>query len=187
GCAYGDDIAVSPSSLPRELAGVGGPAVLFPLLQRAQTEPALCWTLRLIDRVVRGGGPSSVAYMQVGGGYHILAGLLRSRRPLLGPEAVRACFEMAVDRAAGAEEQEEEESENREGAGGADPGVDGQRQRQQQQRSRATGRRLCPFVLLTDPYALKHLVMNHQIWGLEDRGLMLDMLQLVHSLVSPHN
>ncbi|CAN0436171.1 unnamed protein product, partial [Ectocarpus fasciculatus] len=51
----------------------------------------------------------------------------------------------------------------------------------------AARRSLSPFVLLTEPYALKHVVLNHQIWGLEDRGLMLGVLQLVHSLVSPHN
>lgn len=267
-CAYGVDVAVSPSSLPRELAGVGGPAILFPLLQRAQTEPALCWTLRLISRAVRGGGASSVGYMQVGGGYLILAGLLRSRRALLGLETVRACFDMAVDRAydgggsrdeggveaegggggdgdsssngsgsgeedlpwGGAdnglgdpskaaearrregawgweediafmprgevnallrragldekgEEKEEEEEEQEEGAGEHNEGGGGGGERGH----RETPRRLCPFVLLTDPYALKHVVMNHQVWGLDDRGLMMNMLQLVHSLVSPHN
>lgn len=253
-CTYGNDMAVAPSSLPRELAGMGGPSVLFPLLQRAQTEPALCWTLRLINRVVRGGGASSVGYMQVGGGYSIIAGLLRSRRALLGRDTVRVCFEMAVDRAydgsgdaraagggggleggggggdagddAGngsedvpwggddlglgdASEAEEEKRQasawdweediafmprdevnallrrvgivaNSEERGGKKVGVDGPEHQESQ-------RRLCPFVLLTDPYALKYVVMNHQVWGLGDRGLMLIMLQMVHSLVSPHN
>ncbi|CAM9744711.1 unnamed protein product, partial [Choristocarpus tenellus] len=44
-----------------------------------------------------------------------------------------------------------------------------------------------PFVLLTDPYALKHLIMNHQVWGLGDRRLMIEILRLLHRLVSPHN
>lgn len=272
-CAYGVDVAVAPSSLPRELVGAGGPAVLFPLLQRAQTEPALCWTLRLISRAVRGGGASSLGYMQVGGGYLVLAGLLRSRRALLGPETVRACFDMAVDRAydggggdrAGVGQHEGDPAAEGGGGGdggggdddgggggggdgvdedlpwgGADTGLgDPSRAAEEERRQSAWGweediafmprdevkallvtaglaeksedqegsgeqqkvegggdhrhrdatrpRRLCPFVLLTDPYALKHVVMNHQIWGLEDRGLMLNMLQLVHSLVSPHN
>ena len=259
-CAYGVDVAVAPSSLPRELAGVGGPAVLFPLLQRAQTEPALCWTLRLISRAVRGGGASSVGYMHVGGGYLILAGLLRSRRALLGLETVRACFDMAVDRAYDGGDGKDAGGAEAEGVGGGGGGNDdgsgsvdedlpwggadkgladpsraaeerrrvsawgweediafmprgevdallrraglaendgeqegtGERQEEEEvgggeHRHGETRRRLCPFVLLTDPYALKHVVMNHQVWGLEDRGLMLNMLQLVHSLVSPHN
>lgn len=249
GCAYGDDIAVAPSSLPRELAGVGGPAVLFPLLQRAQTEAALCWTLRLIARVVRGGGASSVGYMQIGGGYLVLAGLLRSRRALLGSDTVRACFEMAVDRAyhggddganAGKEGGPVDDDNDQDGGdggsgagnedlpwGGADTGLGDDPSKAVEDSHRANGwgweednafmprdemsallrkagmeeeeeghkagqegvarRSLSPFVLLTEPYALKHVVLNHQIWGLEDRGLMLDVLQLVHSLVSPHN
>lgn len=257
GCAYGNGMAVTPSSLPRELSGMGGPSVLFPLLQRAQTEPALCWTLRLINRAVRGGGASSVGYMQVGGGYSILAGLLRSRRALLGRDTVRACFEMAVDRAydgsgdARAEGDEGGLESGGAGGGGGDAGdnagnrgqdvpwggpsrglgnapkagegkrqvsawgweediafmprdevnvlfrrvgVDGESEEQEQQKvgvggreHQETRRRLCPFVLLTDPYALKLVVMNHQVWGLKDRGLMMIMLQMVHSLVSPHN
>lgn len=251
-CAYGNDMAVAPSSLPRELAGMGGPSVLFPLLQRAQTEPALCWTLRLINRVVRGGGASSVGYMQVGGGYSILAGLLRSRRALLGRATVRACFEMAVDRAydSSGDARAGGNLSDLEGGGGGDDGgdagngsedvpwvgadrglgdasnpeekrqasgwgweediafmphdevnalmrrvgVDGMSVEQEKEKVGVSGqehqqtrRRLCPFVLLTDPYALKHIVMNHQVWGLENRGLMLITLQMVHSLVSPHN
>lgn len=98
-CSYGTGIAVSPSSFPRALAGAGGPAMLFPLLQRAQTEAAICATLRVIGLVVKGGGASSAAYMQTGGGYLVMAGLLRCRRNILGPETARVCFEMAVDRA----------------------------------------------------------------------------------------
>lgn len=263
-CAYGDGIGVAPSGLPRELTGMGGPAVLFPLLQRAQTEAALCWTLGLIRRVVRGGGASSIAYMQTGGGYLILAGLLRSRRALLGPGTVRECFEMAVDRAyeddpdtAGAEDndgvdangnslagvdedgrQVEDDSGTSGGSGssggggrdeaqpwgGADPGIFDERKAEEKRAAAAWGwekdltfmsradivallrkagisgrdesaggsagdedesavevdggkaaggkgstrehgrtRRLCPFVLLTDPYALKYLLMNHQV------------------------
>lgn len=234
-CAYGNSIGVAPSSLPRELNGVGGPAVLFPLLQRAQTEPALCWTIRLIRRAVRGGGAPSLAYMQTGGGYIVLAGLLRSRRELLGPDTVRACFEMAVDRAHGDsgvaagttggpnarglefddDGDEEDGGDGGGGAavrgedlpwGGADKGLGeveiGAEDRRadawgweqdvafvprkemdalfrkagveeewlEEDRSEGAGgsagraqRRLSPFVLLTDPYALKNVVMNHQV------------------------
>ena len=249
-CAYGDRIGVSPSSLPRELNGVGGPSVLFPLLQRAQTEPALCWTIRLIRRAVRGGGAPSLAYMQTGGGYIVLAGLLRSRRELLGPDTVRACFEMAVDRAHGGsggggggdatgnpdsrgvgfEGDDKGGDGDGGGAGGGESGVGGEDQPwggadkgrgeeemgAEERRADAWGweqdvafipreemgalfrkagveeevggeregshgggvagggggcaggreggrQRLSPFVLLTDPYALKNVVMNHQV------------------------
>lgn len=254
-CAYGDGIGVAPSSLPRELTGVGGPAVLFPLLQRAQTEPALCWTLRLIRTVVRGGGAPSLAYMQTGGGYLVLAGLLRNRRALLGSDTVRACFEMAIDRAyaddgcdaavggsssrrpstgysvtgddgggsgggnrdedqpwgspdgdagghgeatregeggegkrarvwdweneltfmtreevkglmrkAGVEEEEKEETGRKQGQVDGGPAGSGATAAGRRPRRGGTaGRMLCPFVLLTDPYALKNLVMNHQV------------------------
>lgn len=228
-CAYGAGIGVAPSSLPRELSGMGGPAVLFPLLQRAHTERALCWALGLIRRAVRGGGASAAAYMQSGGGYTILAGLLRTRRVLLGADTVRACFEMAVDRVydrsacsvAGARGNDDG-SGGGDGAtgedepwGGLDKGRIDPRKAEKEKLTGAWGwekdlifmpreevkqllrragvdevegedatrsdgeptteaaakeltqgeRRLCPFVLLTDPYALKNLVMNHQVNG----------------------
>lgn len=249
-CAYGDGIGVAPSSLPRELAGVGGPAVLFPLMQRAQTEPALCWTLGLIRRAVRGGGASSLAYMQSGGGYLVLAGLLRSRRALLGPDTVRACFEMAVDRAydgcasvgggggggggggpnaggvagddgGGGDGADEDkpwggadtgyggDAEERQasawgwerglafvsreevglllrkagvegdGASGDDDGASDRRGGVEPATGGAVGgqhgaRGLCPFVLLTDAYALKYLVMNHQVRFVGYKGFVGD-------------
>lgn len=215
-CAYGSGVAVVPSGLPRELSGAGGPVSLFPLLQRAQTEEAICWTLRLIRSAVRGGGVASTGYMQSGGGYIILAGLLRSRRALLGRCAMRACFEMAVDRSydgsggthmgKGGDLDDSsgscEESVNGDEADedrpwhGADKGFgDPEAQKAEERRALAWGWEgglafpgreeveallgekdgtasvgqsemeggLSPFVLLTDPYALKNVVMNHQV------------------------
>lgn len=236
-CAYGASIGVTPSSLPRALAGAGGPALLFPLLQRAQTEVALCAALRLIGRVVRGGGAASVAYMQTGGGYLVLAALLRSRQTLLGSETARVCFEMAVDRAYGGgvvgrssrnvdgdgdDGGEQRSGASKDGSSGGDEGGYGKGDKDQyrpwggggggrsvtaaekaEELKKATawgwekdvtfarredvagffdgggaaagdgGRHterpaggkenVCPFVLLTDPYALKYLVMNHQV------------------------
>lgn len=37
------------------------------------------------------------------------------------------------------------------------------------------------------PRATLSRCQSVQVWGLKDRALMLGMLQLVHSLVSPHN
>lgn len=241
-CAYGTGIAVAPSSFPRALAGAGGPAVLFPLLQRAQTEAALCAALRLIGLAVKGGGAASAAYMQTGGGYLVMAGLLRNRRNILGPNTARACFEMAVDRAydseharrlreramradAGGDSTNAERDENqpwggddngrgsaalkvkeekrrravsawgwerdrafmpREAVGGifgsathsvkfndhasagedgstGVSGADGAARGEGAVGDEDDGDYLCPFVLLTDPYALKNLVMNHQV------------------------
>lgn len=215
-CAYGSGVAVVPSGLPRELSGAGGPVSLFPLLQRAQTEEAICWTLRLIRSAVRGGGVASTGYMQSGGGYIVLAGLLRSRRALLGRCAVRVCFEMAVDRSydgsGGTRMGKEGDLDDSSGRGeesidrdevdedrpwhGADKGFgDPEAQKADERRALAwewegglafpsrdeiealLGEKdgvaseeqsemeggLSPFVLLTDPYALKNVVMNHQV------------------------
>lgn len=227
-CAYGAGVGVTPSSLPRALSGVGGPVVLFPLVQRAQTEAQLCSVLRLIGVAVRGGGAASTAYMQNGGGHLILAFLLRSRRSLLGPAVARECFAMAVDciavegagdGALGSPEKSGGRSHGRTGGPTTPPGqgkpASGDKTKEAlsqktggETRAAAwswerdlsflpshdldgllhttsaaidaatTGRKSCaasgraggqggasdfsPFVLLTDPYALKHLLMNHQ-------------------------
>lgn len=226
-CGYGTGIAVAPTSLPRALAGAGGPAMLFPLLQRAQSEAGLCAALRLIGLCVKSGGAASAAYMQTGGGYLILAGLLRTRRAILGPDTVRVCFEMAVDRAydggrasgkgrraeaggvaggaggGGGERDEDRPWGSEDDGRGGDAGKETHQQAEKEAKRRkaacawgwekenvfmprrwagkifggswldargedgsGAGRdepRLCPFVLLTDPYALKNLVMNHQV------------------------
>ncbi|CAM9864309.1 unnamed protein product, partial [Choristocarpus tenellus] len=99
GCVYGEGVGCSPSGLPRAISGSGGPAILFPLVRRAQTEKGLCAVLRLIAAVVRGGGVPSAGYMQSGGGYLVLAGLLREKRGLLGPQVARECFAMSIDEA----------------------------------------------------------------------------------------
>ncbi|CAN0405492.1 unnamed protein product, partial [Discosporangium mesarthrocarpum] len=185
GCAYGEGVGgCTPSGLPRALVGSGGPLLLFPLVRRAQSEEGLCAALRLVGAVVKGGGAASCGFMQTGGGYLILAGLLREKRRLLGAATARACFTMAADwptmgshggRGPGSygvegggslgeewdwekqlsfmskEEVEELLREVSCGGSGVRAGVRGGGGRRG-----GHGGRDNPFMLLTDPYALKH-------------------------------
>lgn len=191
--------AVIPEPLPVALEALGGPGVLLPLVLRAQTEKALCQVLGLIHAAVRG-SEANLSFMLSGEGYLMLANLLREKRQCLGPSVVSACFSMAVDATP---------SGSRTGDDAAQPAAEASAgvcqawgweasliSMSSEEISRAMAGDAparnawgskSDFLLLTDSSALKHLVMNHQVWGLRSTTLMSAVLQRLNALVSPHN
>jgi hypothetical protein len=84
-------------SVARCVAAIGGPNILFPLLQTASTENQLLMSLNLLRSCVRLDS-SNLKYMQTGG-YQMMSFMLTSKpKTLLTPAVVESLFLFAVDK-----------------------------------------------------------------------------------------
>lgn len=84
-------------SVARCVAAIGGPNILFPLLQTASTESQLLMSLNLLRSCVRLDS-SNLKYMQTGG-YQMISFMLTAKpKSLITPAVVESLFLFAVDK-----------------------------------------------------------------------------------------
>jgi len=94
GTLYGSRSIIIPQSFSGNLYWVGGPNLLLPLVNAAETAGSLSLALRLI-RVSSKCHPPNLESLQAGGGYRILGLLLRQKR-IMDIAVLDQCFAFAV-------------------------------------------------------------------------------------------
>ena len=157
---YGRGSVSSPSSFSDSLQWVGGPLVLFPLVDKSVSPDALALSLRLIRESTRSHRPN-LEGMQANGGYRVLAVLLQEKG-VLDEQTLHECLAFAVHGATGSARIESKS------------GVE------------LLSSPPSSWVL-ADIDAAKHLLLNHQIWNLRKRGpkVTFSLLQNLNTLVDP--
>lgn len=169
GVVYGRASVIAPLSFADCLQWVGGPTVLLPLANAAPSPHTLSLALKIIRESCHCHQPN-LEMMQAGGGYRVLAVLLKDR--VVDERCLDQCLAFALhgyDEFTGNEDIEEDEV-----AGKA-------------QNSQVGSRQLMPIGnwMLGDLGAMKHLLLNHQVWDLRKYGpkLPLRLLRALNHLV----
>ena len=129
--------ALHPGNLGTCVASLGGPSILFPMIQAATSEEQLIGSLRLIRYSIIG-SISNLKYMQVKG-YKVLGYLLSiKKREIFSTTLMDQLFEFSISRG-------HVSYANTNNSNNSDRNV---------------------TVLLTDTPALYYLLLNHQVWSL---------------------
>ena len=149
-------LVVAPRNFADNAQRIGSPLVLLPLLNASSTSSMIVATLRLL-RATLYCHQSNLEAMQAGNGYKTVALLLRKKRHVLDVKVLRACFSIAIDKFSAAD-----------GEGPRRPGTNDPRQ----------------DYLFTDWDAMKHLLLNHQVWDVKNPSTVLCQLEILNSLVS---
>ena len=92
----GEATIIAPNSFSENLRWIGGPSILFPLINSVQTSKSLS----LILQLVRAGSQNHVPNLQVlklEGGFSTLAHLLYQKGDILGEENLDVCFSFCVE------------------------------------------------------------------------------------------
>ena len=153
---YGKNSVVSPIGLAESLRWAGGPSVLMPMVNAANSTEALSLSLQILRECCRRHAPNKEA-MQAGGGYGILAVLLQGKA-WIDSSCLDQCMAFAIH--------------GFEPSSSSSPFDD--------------FRSLQPIHwVLTDLEAMKHILLNHQVWDLKKYGpeLPLRLLNVLNSLV----
>lgn len=169
---HGKSSVVAPTCFADNLQWIGGPFVLMPIINAARSVRCLALALRLLRESVHRHTPN-LEMMQAGGGYRMLAVLLKEKRLMHG-KVLDQCVAFAVhgiyndqshyDASDIAEEEEQEQFDFN-----------------------------CPALIarsvkwvFVDLDAMKHLLLNHQVHGLRNSGpaLSLRLLGFLNLLVA---
>ena len=156
---YGSGSIIAPSCFADDIQWVGGPSILLPIANAACSPSSIALALHLIRESVRLHVPN-LESLQTGGGYRMI-GLLLRQNQLMDFKVLDQCFAFAVH--------------------GFEP---------------------CPAVqsiendvvpdlvfknnwLFVDIDAMKHLLLNHQVWDIQSSGpaLSLRILSFLKGLV----
>jgi Beige/BEACH domain/PH domain associated with Beige/BEACH len=161
--AYGKGTLVAPLSFQDCLRWVGGPPILFPLVNASNSPSSLALSLQMIRLGSRYHRPN-LESLQAGGGYRMLSVLLQGKG-VVDESCLDQCFAFATD---GYDPDPASSLNGDEGVSVISSQIEG-------------------FTdwLFIDLDAMKHLVLNHQVWDLRKfgPGLPLRLLALLNRLV----
>jgi len=160
---YGKGSVVAPVSFPDSLQWAGGPALLMPLVNSAKTAGTLGCTLEIIrEGTLR--HPPNLETMQAGGGYRILAVLLKEKG-FADTRCLDECLSFAIN---GFTSSPETNAENFQSIHSHFSDV------------------VESTWVLSDVDAMKHLILNHQVWDLNKAGpeIPLRLLSALSVLVT---
>jgi len=169
---YGSGSIISPCCFAHNLQWVGGPIVLLPIVNAAQSPEMLALALRLIRESVYRHIPN-LEMLQAGGGYRII-GLLLRQKGMMNGSILEQCFAFAVD---GFLPGTAEEPDN------------------DDKTSSSFRRTIMPFSwlssyqwVLVDLDAMQYLLLNHQVWEIQAGGpnLTIRLLSFLNGLVGPN-
>ena len=169
---YGYSSIISPNCFAENVQWIGGPNILMPIVNATQSAANLAQSLRMIRESVRR-HPPNLEMLQAGGGYRMLALLLRQKR-IMDANVLDQCFAFAVHGfVPGFSEKDQSKSKsgkNDTGAGGI---------------PKAVSHRW----VFADLDAMKYLLLNHQVWDLNGAGpeLPLRLLSYFNGLVVAHS
>mmetsp|Transcript_3637 Transcript_3637/g.8014 ORF Transcript_3637/g.8014 Transcript_3637/m.8014 type:complete len:3054 (+) Transcript_3637:3-9164(+) len=169
---YGYSSIISPNCFADNVQWIGGPNILMPIINAAQSSSSLALSLRMIRESVRR-HPPNLEMLQAGGGYRMLALLLRQKR-IMDVNVLDQCFAFAVHGfVPGFQEKDSSKGKNfkNDNSGGPLSKV-------------ATHR-----WVFADLDAMKYLLLNHQVWDLNGAGpeLPLRLLTYFNGLVVAHS
>ncbi|KAK1735373.1 BEACH domain-containing protein [Skeletonema marinoi] len=169
---YGYSSIISPNCFAENVQWIGGPNILMPIVNATQSASSLALSLRMIRESVRR-HPPNLEMLQAGGGYRMLALLLRQKR-IMDASVLDQCFAFAVHGfVPGFAEKDQAKSKG----GKNDTGPGGI--------SKAVSHRW----VFADLDAMKYLLLNHQVWDLNGAGpeLPLRLLAYFNGLVVAHS
>ena len=162
---YGIDSVVSPDSFADNVQWAGGPNILLPLVNAARTHKTLALALRVL-RESSHRHNSNLEMLHSGGGYHILAMLLREKQ-IMDESVLDHCFAYAVHSF----------------VPGSDEKID---------LAQSPYKERMPYNwsesdrwVLSDLDAMQYLLLNHHVWDLQSSGPKLParLLSLLFGLV----
>ena len=160
---YGKGTIIAPLSFQDCLRWVGGPSVLLPLVNAACSSASLALSLQIIRLGSRCHRPN-LESLQVGGGYRMMSVLLQGKG-IIDENCLDQCFAFAVH--------------------GFDP--DPPQVHPTEVKSVLENLILVDFFhwLFIDLDAMKHLMLNHQVWDLRKFGpkIAIRLLKLLNCLV----
>ena len=157
---YGRGGLLAPLSLADSLRWAGGPSIFMPIINAAETSKTLTLCLQILRECCRRHQPNLEA-MQAGGGFRILAVLLQEKGIVDAP-CLDQCMAFAIHGFEPVPESDSLASSNNE------------------------IRSLSHIHwVLTDLEAMKHILLNHQVWDLRKYGpsLPLRLLSVLNRLV----
>ena len=167
---YGIGSVVSPHCFADNVQWVGGPSVLVPIVNAARSTRTMALALRLIRESVHR-HPPNLEMLQAGGGYRMLAVLLRQKK-IMDASVLDQCFAFAVH--------------------GFMPHMIEDHEINMMNSSMASTLG-APLTwpnserwVFTDLDALKYLLLNHQVWDMRNSGpdLPLRLLSFLNGLVA---
>ena len=169
---YGYSSIISPNCFAENVQWIGGPNILMPIVNATQSASTLALSLRMIRESVRR-HPPNLEMLQAGGGYRMLALLLRQKR-IMDANVLDQCFAFAVHGFVPGF-LEKEQAKNKGGKNDTGPGGI----------SKAVSHRW----VFADLDAMKYLLLNHQVWDLNGAGpeLPLRLLAYFNGLVVAHS
>eukprot|EP00977_Amphora_coffeiformis_P013109 scaffold3364_cov161-Amphora_coffeaeformis.AAC.4 len=149
---YGRSCVASPMGFSDSLQWIGGPSVLMPVLAMTTSTKSLAIALKILRESCRR-HPPNLESMQAGGGYRMLA-LLLQEKPCVDQECLDQCVAFSIHGF------EPEPSAAKAFFDGPGPGT-----------------RKMPFShwVISDLEAIKHVLLNHQVWDLKKYGPTLTM------------
>lgn len=161
---YGRSSSVAPTCFADSLQWAGGPAVLIPLVSAARAPRALTLSLEILREATQC-HPPNLEMMQAGGGYRILAVLLKEKG-FADVNALDECLGFAVK---GFQRDRSDDLV-------VDPISSGG----------VFANAVESSWVLADVDAMKHLLLNHQVWELSKCGpdMPLRLLYALNVLVS---
>ena len=165
---YGTGSVMSPHCFADNIQWVGGPSILLPIINAACSARTLAPALRLIRESVHR-HPPNLEMLQAGGGYKMLAVLLRQKK-IMDSSVLDQCVAFAVHGFQPSEMDKAEAYMNGDGQSGriSDHWPNSDRW------------------VFADLDAMKYLLLNHQVWDMRNSGpdLPLRLLSFLNGLVA---
>lgn len=164
---YGTGSVVSPHGFADNVQWAGGPSIMMPIVNAARSEKTLALALRLIRASVHRHSPN-LEMLQAGGGYKMLANLLRQNK-VMDADVLDQCFAFAVHGFSPNSIKEHYSAYVNSGGSGVPPSWP-----------------LSNNWVFSDLDAMKYLMLNHQVWDMRNSGphLPLRLLSFLNGLVS---
>ena len=165
---YGNGSVMSPHCFADNVQWVGGPSILFPVINAACSTRSLALALRLIRESVHR-HPPNLEMLQAGGGYKMLAVLLRQKK-IMDASVLDQCFAFAVH---GFHPGEMEKADAALKSHGEENRISDQWP-------------MSDRWVFSDLDAMKYLLLNHQVWDMRNSGpdLPLRLLSFLNGLVA---
>jgi hypothetical protein len=167
---HGYGSVISPSCLSDNVQWVGGPSILLPIVNATQSGRSLALALRLLRESVHR-HPPNLEMLQAGGGYKMLAVVLRQKK-IMDKTVMDQCFAFAVHGFVPGSLEDPQESGNGD--------------------INSLTPEIWPFSdrwVFSDLDAMKYLLLNHQVWDLRNSGpdLPLRLLSVLNGLVAQNS
>lgn len=144
---YGYSSIISPNCFADNVQWIGGPNILMPIVNATQSSSSLALSLRIIRESVKS-HPPNLEMLQAGGGYRMLALLLRQKR-IMDANVLDQCFAFAVH--------------------GFVPGIQ-DKDSLKVKNPKGDNKLATHRWLFADLDAMKYLLLNHQVWDLNGGG-----------------